>query len=72
MSSRLEETASITGQRYRVLAAVMLGGIMDPIDASIGRTNSLFSGAANRRSSRAPQRTGGGLFPRRPEICLPF
>jgi len=35
LSSRLEETASITGQRYRVLAAVMLGGIMGPIDASI-------------------------------------
>ena len=35
MSSRLEESVSITGQRYRVLAAVMLGGIMGPIDASI-------------------------------------
>ncbi len=35
MSSSLEESFSVTGQRYRVLAAVMLGGIMGPIDASI-------------------------------------
>ncbi len=35
MPAGLEETASVTGPRYRVLAAVMLGGIMGPIDASI-------------------------------------
>jgi len=35
MSSRLDETASLTKQRYKVLAVVMLGGIMGPIDASI-------------------------------------
>ena len=35
MPARLEETASTAAQRYRVLAAVMLGGIMGPIDASI-------------------------------------
>lgn len=35
MSSRLDETASLTEQRYKVLAVVMLGGIMGPIDASI-------------------------------------
>ena len=35
MSSSMEKSASITKQRYRVLAAVMLGGIMGPIDASI-------------------------------------
>lgn len=35
MPARSEETTSITGQRYQVLAAIMLGGIMGPIDASI-------------------------------------
>ena len=35
MSPRLEETLSVTEQRYKVLAAIMLGGIMGPIDTSI-------------------------------------
>lgn len=35
MSSQLEKTPSVTSQRYKVLAAIMLGGIMGPIDASI-------------------------------------
>lgn len=35
MSARLEEAIAVTGRRYTVLAAVMLGGIMGPIDASI-------------------------------------
>ncbi len=35
MSSTLGKTALNHGLRYRVLAAVMLGGIMGPIDASI-------------------------------------
>ena len=35
MSSKLEEAAALSRQRYKVLAAVMLGGIMGPIDASI-------------------------------------
>ncbi len=35
MSSGLKETTPVTEQRYKVLAAVMLGGIMGPIDASI-------------------------------------
>lgn len=35
MFARSEGTASATGQRYQVLAAIMLGGIMGPIDASI-------------------------------------
>ena len=35
MSSASEKTASCSSKRYRVLAAIMLGGIMGPIDASI-------------------------------------
>lgn len=35
MSSPSGQSASATKQRYRILAAVMLGGIMGPIDASI-------------------------------------
>ncbi|TDA70323.1 MAG: DHA2 family efflux MFS transporter permease subunit [Clostridia bacterium] len=35
MPPRSEGTTSVTGQRYQVLAAIMLGGIMGPIDASI-------------------------------------
>lgn len=35
MSRPSKETASIAARRYAVLAAVMLGGIMGPIDASI-------------------------------------
>lgn len=35
MSTQLEKPASGAGHRYRVLAAIMLGGIMGPIDASI-------------------------------------
>lgn len=35
MPPRSEGTTSMTGQRYQVLAAIMLGGIMGPIDASI-------------------------------------
>ncbi|TDA66889.1 MAG: MFS transporter [Clostridia bacterium] len=35
MFPRSEGTASATGQGYQVLAAIMLGGIMGPIDASI-------------------------------------
>lgn len=35
MSSQLEKTTDIAERRYKVLVAVMLGGIMGPIDASI-------------------------------------
>ena len=35
MPASLEKAVTATEQRYRVLAAVMLGGIMGPIDASI-------------------------------------
>ncbi|NMB41713.1 MAG: MFS transporter [Firmicutes bacterium] len=35
MPSQSTETSSVTARRYMVLAAVMLGGIMGPIDASI-------------------------------------
>ncbi len=35
MSSQLEKNAAVSTHRYKVLTAVMLGGIMGPIDASI-------------------------------------
>ncbi len=35
MGSHREKTAPVNAQRYRILAAIMLGGILGPIDSSI-------------------------------------